>query len=273
MSRERTKIAVATLIATTILIQPRATAVFAQDIVAGSGQADPVSSIDRTDLVASGVGRVGQNGIGIVDTNPNRDTIGGGVPCGLNNTCDLPASGGPAAGGGSVAAAPAAGSGPAAGSPAAPPPPPPTHVEIVASICPAIPQPEVGYNPPYGGVTGFETWLWDDSQPGSQTAAGSIRGYGATCTITPTRWTFDVGEPTAERYGQQQVYTATESGAEADDTPVQHVWSTKGTYAIQLTVNWTRASSAGADVAARTVVRPTRVREIVVQPTSPDALD
>ncbi|HUG86535.1 MAG TPA: hypothetical protein VMM13_18350 [Euzebya sp.] len=106
--------------------------------------------------------------------------------------------------------------------------PPPTHPEIVQVVCPSVPAPRVGHNPREYGITGLHTWLWDATQPSALSAAGVIRGYPVTCTLSPSRWVFDTGDPHAQRYGHQRVYAAGSPGTESEDTEVQHFWEVKG---------------------------------------------
>ena len=144
---------------------------------------------------------------------------------------------------------------------------PPTHQDIIdEGVCPTIPTPAIGVNPREWGITGYHTWLWDTTTPGPQRDDGNIRGYYVECTITPTTWTFDVNEPTAERYGHQQQYTADNHGTETETTDIQHMWSTKGTYPITLTVQWDRVSNYGQDSDIGTNTRPYQVNEILIQP-------
>ncbi|MEE8599885.1 hypothetical protein [Euzebya tangerina] len=226
----------------------------------GSGGQEPPPPNIHSGNTASDIDRVGANDAGILDLNPNVDVSLGGIPCDSGSgACVITA---PSDGGASAAAA----GGGAGGSPPAPPPPPPppTHSEIVTQVCPSIPQPAIGVNPREWGVTGVETWLWDSSSRSDQDD-GVIRGYPVSCAITPYRWTFDVNEPTAETYGHQEEYEATAAGGEHEDTPVRHMWSTKGTYPIGLTVEWRRETSVDVDPrVVRRATRPYEVREIVI---------
>lgn len=152
------------------------------------------------------------------------------------------------------------------------PPPPPTHPEIVALLCAdaTIPAARIGHNPRDYGITGFHTWLWDATQPAPATTSGTIRGYAVSCTLTPTTWTFDIGDPHAERYGHDRTHTASEPGSEDESTPVQHFWEVKGTYTLTLDVTWQRTTTAGADEPTRSATIDHQVKEVRAGMTTPD---
>lgn len=225
--------------------------------IEGGGRGDSVG--DRSGSTADGIGRVGEGGIGIADTNVDADLVGGGVPCGSGNICDQTA----AAGTGDGTGADAAGT--------APPPPPPTHAEIVAALCPdtSVPTAQVGHNPREHGITGFETWIWSAGPSSHPGGSGSIRGYPVACTVTAVRFDVDTGDPHAEEWGHPRTYTTTDPGREADDTPIRHIFETAGTFPLTLTVTWQRTTSAGADQVLRTATATYPVHGIVIAPTTP----
>jgi hypothetical protein len=141
----------------------------------------------------------------------------------------------------------------------------------VAALCPtsSIPLPRIGHNPRHWGITGVHTWLWDDTDPRPVSTSGSIRGYAITCTLTPTTWTFDTGDPHAERFGHPRTYTSRSAGHEGEDTDVQHLWEVKGTFALAVTVTWDRTTTAGADRPTRTATTSYQVKEIRAGYTAP----
>jgi hypothetical protein len=148
------------------------------------------------------------------------------------------------------------------GADAAAPPPPPTHAEIVASVCPAPPQPAVGVSPREFGVTGVDTWFWDASAPSARSAAGSIRGYAVRCTVTPTLWVLDTGDPHAERHGRPRTGTSDQPGRDDAATPLHHLFEVTGTYRLSLQVTWQRVTTAGADAITTSAARDYVVRQV-----------
>jgi hypothetical protein len=151
-----------------------------------------------------------------------------------------------------------------------PPAPPPSHAEITAALCPAPPAPAIGTNPHAHSITGLATWLWDDSDPAASTTHGSIRGHPVSCTLTPSRWTFDTGDPHAARYGHPTRHTATAPGEESETTPTQHTYEVTGTYTIALTVTWDRTTTAGADRPTATTSRDHQVKQVRTGATTGD---
>ncbi len=147
-------------------------------------------------------------------------------------------------------------------------PAPPTAAEVVA-ICPPLPAPQIGHNPHQYGITGMETWLWDASAPIAQTTTGTIRSYAVSCTLTPTTWTFDTGDPHAARYGHARTYTSTSPGTEAETTEVRHLWEVTGTYTLTLTTTWERTTAVGGTPTSRTALTRTATTDLPVRQVRP----
>lgn len=126
----------------------------------------------------------------------------------------------------------------------APPPPPPTAAEVEALLCPdsAVPASTIGRDPAGEGLTGLETRLWA-SPVTPISAAGDIRGYPVTCTMTPYEWSWDTGDG--------GYYTRGHHGGPHPDHAAEHVYETRNEpdedYALTLTVRWRKIGSAALD--------------------------
>lgn len=219
---------------------------WAQDAPTAGNEGRPPSS----DLpVASVAGIQDLGGGAYIDTNPNADPVTGGASCGGGALPD-----------GQIDCEPGQDAAP-------PPPPPPTHGEIVSQICPPPPEPTLGLSPSARGYTGTETWMWSQG-PHSAGNTGTIRGYAASCTLTASRFTFEVADPYAETYGHPSTYTSTEPGHRGETTDARHFWEVTGSYPLSLTITWARSTSAGSDTITSTATTDYDVAEIRPAPTT-----
>ncbi len=113
---------------------------------------------------------------------------------------------------------------------APPPPPPPPSPDEVWQFVP-LAEAGLGINPIGDGLTGLETWLWNEGTASAVSVAPTLRGYDLVVEARPVLYRWDMGED------PRAVYSSPSPGSEGQPA-ASHVYETKGDYEVVMEVVW-----------------------------------
>jgi len=123
--------------------------------------------------------------------------------------------------------------------------PAPTPAEIWART--PLATPSFGINPADNGLTGLPTWLWDPNGGAPINATVQLRGYTATVTASPVRWSWTMGGQPGDTQSRSnpayqvvssQPGSAWQPGGGGGPPAAKYTYETKGDYTLSLTVTW-----------------------------------
>jgi hypothetical protein len=119
------------------------------------------------------------------------------------------------------------------------PPEPPSTGEVRDRT--PLPAPAWGVSPQADGLTGLETWLWDDNGDAGRDVTATIRGYAVTTHAEPESWRWTMAEPgepgPPSRTNPNPVVAASQPGTPSDPA-ASYTYETAGDYTLTLRVTW-----------------------------------
>lgn len=105
---------------------------------------------------------------------------------------------------------------------------PPTVEQLLDLALIPEPQVRVDPSPEIRGLTGLESYFWAEP-PGEVAVDDSALGWTVAASLDPVEWQWDVGD--------EGTYTTDGPGSQ-DDPAVAHLYETKGTWTVTVTVTW-----------------------------------